>query len=249
MDGTASNGVDYTSAPSGTLNFAPGEVLKSFVLGILNDNIVEGPETISLVLTNPTGGVPLGGQRTATLVIQDDDTLFEFSTNLFRVNENGTNGRVVINRYGLISSTATVNFQTLNGTATNALDYIGTNVTLTFAPGETNKVVPIRILDDALFEGDETVRLVLSNPGTNTALGALTNATLLIVDDECVIQFASTNFNVVEYAGVASVEVRRIGGTVNPFTVNFFTRDGTANGSTATNQDYVAKSGTVAFAG
>jgi len=37
----------------------------------------------------PTGGVPLGGQRLANLLIHDNDISFQFVTNVFQVNENG----------------------------------------------------------------------------------------------------------------------------------------------------------------
>ncbi|MDB6035881.1 MAG: Calx-beta domain protein, partial [Verrucomicrobiales bacterium] len=249
INGTASNGLDYASATNGTLTFAPGVLERTFSINILNDSLVEGNETVSLVLTNPTGGVPLGGQRTATLVILDDDTMFQFHTNFFLVNENGTNAIVIVDRLGLLNATSTVSFATSDGTATDGQDFTGTNMTLVFGPGETNKLILVPIKDDVLFEGNETVLLSLSNPGTNTAIGSVSNSVLTIVDDECTVVFASTNFSVFEYAGVVSVEVRRVGGTVNPFSVRYFTTDGTANGTTTNNQDYVAQQGTLNFSG
>jgi uncharacterized repeat protein (TIGR01451 family) len=62
---------DFTTA-IGTLKFAAGEASKTFVVLISQDNYVEGPESLSLTLSNPTGGAGLGTPSTATLTIADD---------------------------------------------------------------------------------------------------------------------------------------------------------------------------------
>ena len=69
--GTATALVDYLPA-SGTLSWTNGETAsKSFTVTILDDNLAETNETISLVLTNPSGAY-LGSQSTATLTILED---------------------------------------------------------------------------------------------------------------------------------------------------------------------------------
>jgi len=71
--GTASNRADYTPA-IGTLHFFPGEVSKTFKILITDDSTADGNKTVSLVLSNPSGGVTLGAQSTATLTITDNDS-------------------------------------------------------------------------------------------------------------------------------------------------------------------------------
>jgi len=73
-EGTATAGADYTSR-SGTLSFASGESTKSIILSILNDSLIEGDESVIVTLSNPSGGVAIGNQSFATIVIGDDDTL------------------------------------------------------------------------------------------------------------------------------------------------------------------------------
>jgi hypothetical protein len=69
-DATATAGVDYTAA-SGTLSWAAGDTTaKTFTIPILTDALVEGNETVHLVLANPTGGASLG-TAVATLTIID----------------------------------------------------------------------------------------------------------------------------------------------------------------------------------
>ncbi|MDT7540909.1 MAG: hypothetical protein QOE33_813 [Acidobacteriota bacterium] len=71
--GHASQKSDYEIA-LGTINFAPGETSKTVRILIVNDNFVEGNETINLALSNPIGaGVGLGTPNTATLTITDND--------------------------------------------------------------------------------------------------------------------------------------------------------------------------------
>ncbi len=72
-DGTAKAGEDYTPK-FGTLNFAAGETTKQFaiIIDIYADDLIEGPETMFLKFTTPTGGSALGlGFNTMTLTIPD----------------------------------------------------------------------------------------------------------------------------------------------------------------------------------
>jgi uncharacterized protein (TIGR03118 family) len=70
----ASQKSDYEIA-LGSVTFAPGETSKTFRMLIVNDNFVEGDETVNLALSNPTGaGVGLGSPNVAELKITDNDT-------------------------------------------------------------------------------------------------------------------------------------------------------------------------------
>jgi glucose/arabinose dehydrogenase len=73
VNGSATDRGDYTTA-LGTLSFAPGETLKTFDVLITDDRLVEGNESLSLTLSNPTGGFTLGDLRAPLLVISDNDT-------------------------------------------------------------------------------------------------------------------------------------------------------------------------------
>src|SRR5207237_1289472 len=71
--GHASQKSDYEIS-LGKLTFAPGETSKTFRILIVNDNFVEGDETINLALSNPTGtGTGLGSPSTADVTILDND--------------------------------------------------------------------------------------------------------------------------------------------------------------------------------
>src|SRR4051812_36865807 len=71
--GHASQKSDYQIV-EGTATFAPGETSKTFTVLVVNDNFVEGDETIDLFLSNPTGsGAGLGTPNHAEITITDND--------------------------------------------------------------------------------------------------------------------------------------------------------------------------------
>jgi Calx-beta domain len=72
------------------------------------------------------------------------------------------------------SSTATI-----DGTAIAGSDYIATQGTVTFKPGETTQIINTTILDDAIFEDPETFKVKLTNPTNTTIKTAEGNATII----------------------------------------------------------------------
>ncbi len=70
--GVATSRCDYSTAV-GTLSFAAGETTKTFMIPIIDDVHVEGTETFTVTLRNPTGAT-LGTQGTSTVQITDNET-------------------------------------------------------------------------------------------------------------------------------------------------------------------------------
>jgi len=71
VNGAASSRCDYESSFR-TIHFAAGEVSKTVTVLLIDDTYLEGPETLSVTLTNPSGAV-LGAVSTATITITDND--------------------------------------------------------------------------------------------------------------------------------------------------------------------------------
>jgi hypothetical protein len=72
VDGSARQPDDYITS-SGTLQFAPGETIKYFVVPIVDDASVEATENINLVLSVPGPGAVQGSPFTAAIIILDND--------------------------------------------------------------------------------------------------------------------------------------------------------------------------------
>jgi hypothetical protein len=184
--GTATPGLDFTPT-SGTLNFGPDDTSRTFTVTILDDNLVEGSETVPLVLT-PNGDAVVQDPNSAVLTILDDELppgALQFSAPTYSIGEGGGTATITVSRSGGSAGTVSVNFTTTTdgSTATPGEDYRPVTGVLTFAPGVTTQTFTITILDDGMDEPDETVGLVLSSP-TGTTLGPPAMATLTILDDD-----------------------------------------------------------------
>lgn len=83
-----------------------------------------------------------------------------------------------------LTNTVTVQYAAVGGTATAGVDYTATAGTLTFAPGETSKVVRVEAIDDPFDEEDaETFTFVLSAP-VNATLGQPGSLPSAVGDDD-----------------------------------------------------------------
>ncbi|MGI6776858.1 MAG: Calx-beta domain-containing protein [Acetivibrionales bacterium] len=204
-DGSAIAGLDYSDS-SGTLIFEDGVTSKTITIPINDDNILEGDESFTVTLSNASGGAKLGEQIQAVVNIIDDEQppTIQFSKESYSVTEAiyGSTAAIsviftgfpepppVYEAYELsyewddLQSVVSVTYSTYDGTAKAGDDYIATSGTLTFYPGEYEKSFNVQILDDLIYEGNETVRLVLSDPQEGVLLGELDEAVLTIIDNE-----------------------------------------------------------------
>src|SRR5262249_4747184 len=88
----------------------------------------------------------------------------QFSQSNYSLQEDCTSVNVTVNRTGDTSGTASVDYSTSDGTATERKDYIKALGTLRFAAGETSKTIAVLINEDSFTEGNETFSISLSNP-------------------------------------------------------------------------------------
>src|SRR3990172_307861 len=107
----------------------------------------------------------------------------QFSSSSYTVNENEAIATITVTRTGHTGVAATVDFATINGSASNRTDYTYHFGTLSFGAGENIKTFPVLIPDAAYFEADESLSISLSNP-VGGALGSLNTATLTIRDND-----------------------------------------------------------------
>ena len=123
--------------------------------------------------------------------------VFSFSNPTYSVKENGTSiSQIIINRTGGSQGIVSVTLTPTNGSATATSDYNNTPIIVTFADGETNKTVNIPVVNDSVFEWNETFNLTLSNPTGGSLLGAQKKITSTVtIDDfstEKIIQFGTS---------------------------------------------------------
>jgi azurin len=239
-DSSAIEGADYTGT-NGTLNFGPGTNSLTIVVPITEDSTVETNEIFRVSLTNALNAVLLA-RSNAVVTILENDSVLSLSTNAISVNENGTRATLTVVRTGGTNATATVDFATADGSATNAVDYMGTNGTLSFGPGVASRTITVPIINDSIVDGDNSFVVSLSNPSA-AALGAVTNTTVTILDNDSTFEFSTNAVSVAETAGAVTLTVVRSGGLIGAATVRY----ATTNDSATAGSDYTARSGILSF--
>jgi len=244
VNGSALAGSDF-NATSGTLSWPDGDSNpRTFSVTVNDDAFVEGNENFNVTLSGASGGAALNLTNAVVTVI-DDDGVVQFSLANFVVAENITNATVTVIRTGATNNLVTVNYTTLaTGSATPGVDFTTVSGQLTFTNGVTNQTFTVPVINDQFAEPNETIDLTLTNLVGNAFLGGFSSAIITIVDDDIGLQFASTNFSVLESGPNATITVLRTGATNSSVSVNFSTSDGTA----VAGQDYVTQIGTLNFA-
>ena len=106
----------------------------------------------------------------ASITITDDEDAPALSAADAEGSEDGGSIAFTVTLGGASSKAVTVDWETSDGTATAGRDYEAASGTLTFAPHQTERLVIVRVLDDAVDEAEERFSLRLSNP-VNAELG------------------------------------------------------------------------------
>jgi hypothetical protein len=177
----------------------------------------------------------------------EDRVLLSISVADTRVTEikGATNALFVVSLSAPSAQPISVDYVTKDGSAIAGVDYTTTQGTVMFKPGETAKVVTVPILDDALFETDQTFALDLLNPIGDFI--ARSEATATIADDNdlppqvSIDDFSQTETTSGTINATTTIHLNSASGL--PVTVAYSTADVTAIAGI----DYVATSGTVTF--
>jgi len=260
QNGTADSGSDYDLS-EGTLSFADGKTTASFQVPIIDDNEAEDNETVFVKISDPGGGAQIGSPDTATLTIVDNDEgdgssadvsnahgVFIFSAVEYQASEDMSSVTVTIDRNSGTSGAASVKFETTDGTADSTY-YDQNNATISFGEGESSKTVTITVKDNGITNGNKTVNLKLSTPTGGAALGSLSTAKLIIVDNEISsfgngkIRLEEEKYDNASEGNPMIVIIKRMGGSKGEITVDYET----VNVLAKAGDDYTAVSGTLTF--
>lgn len=182
LTGSASNGVDYAS-PSGSVTIAAGATATDVTIGALNDVLVEGDETVTLVVTT-NAAYDIGTPGSATLNLRDDERVtVTVSAPDNAASEPGSDfGAFTISRNGSASGNLTVNFA-VNGTALPGVDYVPLENPIVIPDGSSSVTLTVIPFEDLFWEPTETVSITLV-ASTNYNLGGPAHATVEIQDND-----------------------------------------------------------------
>ena len=227
-DDTAAQ-TDFT-AGSATLTFAMGETEQTFTVSTLEDSIDESDETFTVTLDNvsPAGAATLPADPTATGTIVDDDDapVLVLSVDSASIGEDGGTSTVTVSTGtgSTFPDEQTITLA-LSGTATETDDYTISSKSLTLSAGvgsgASSVTATVTAVDDALFEGDETV-IITASHGANT-IGSQT-ATIEDDDSATAMQRAAIVIEADRSKATGKMDwvhytLRRAGDTAEPVTV------------------------------
>lgn len=178
--GTAQEGLDFIPV-SGVLRFEPGQTTQSFTVQIFDDALSEDDETIVLTLSAPINA-NLSGPSEAILTIVDDDEppVIRFSNASYVVLESAGEAEIAVLLSTAAGNQVSVQVNISEVAATNTENE--TQV-LSFAPGETQKLVILPINDNESADGDRQIALSIHSP-SNATLGTPNTALLTIREDD-----------------------------------------------------------------
>jgi large repetitive protein len=143
-----------------------------------------------------------------------------------------------------------VDWTTVDGTATAGNDYVANSGTASFTgtPSDRTKIVTVQVEGDTTYEGNETFTIHLSNPQpAATATIDTANVTQTITDDDTAPSFSidDVTHDEGDAGGTTyTFTVTKTGSTSLSSSVDYATANGTA---TTADTDYASTSGTLTF--
>lgn len=225
------------SLPPGTLTIAPSNSVAFIPLKVFDDNVVEPPQTVQVVLYNPINAT-LDAIKVHTYTILDDDANSASITATIPVaTDGGAPGNFRISRSGPTLSNLLVNFQ-VTGTAGAPTDYAPLGSSVTIPAGAAFVDLPLIPVVNRTVDSNQTVVVtLLSAPGGKIV--APNQASITLIDANTnplpIVTVTSTNQpHAVEGGTNGGFLFTRTGPTTAPLTLNF-----TISGSAVPGQRYL----------
>uniref|UniRef100_A0A672PEX0 FRAS1-related extracellular matrix protein 2-like n=1 Tax=Sinocyclocheilus grahami TaxID=75366 RepID=A0A672PEX0_SINGR len=227
LDGSAEMEKDFLGKSQKQVQFNPGQTTATWKVRLLSDGKYEQSETFQIILTEPVMAV-LESPAIATVEIVDpgDESTVFFPQASFAVEEDIGELLIPVHRRGDVSEELLVVCHTQQGSATGTVptsvlsysDYISRPEEqvsiLRFDKDETEKHCRVVIIDDSLYEGEESFNVTLSMP-MGGCLGPEYSTVLIRIlpdqDDAPVFYFGNQEYNVDESDSHVEVRVWRTG--------------------------------------
>jgi len=241
ISGDASNGNDYNLISNAAV-IPNGQSAVTVPIEVINDNLVESTESVTLTLNNTTNpNVTIdGGSNNAAITITSEDTVFAATTSIVtttNASEPSTNGvfTVSLDTINTSGSPITVNY-TVGGNATNGGDYANIGTFVVIPSGQSSATISVNTAEDSLLEGDELITVTLTStdsPSVAIDSGANQSNMTLTDDDTTLVAIDTPDPSAGEpdNDGQYSVTLGKVNNTGSPIVVNYTIAGSASNGA------------------
>ena len=231
-----------------SLVFADGEILKTITLNVIDDSVFETNETLSLILSGQSVFV-----NQANITIVEDDPIpssgvIQFSGATYQVDEDNTQVMITITRVNGSSGAVTFDVNTIDDSALADEDFVEFSQKITLKAGQISRSISISLLDDEIYEGNETFNLELSNLEGGAVFGELTTTSVMLIDNESAplfgaIRLSGSSVEVSESDSNIMITVQRVNGSEGDASIEYRFTDQSAQQGL----DYYAVDGVLTF--
>ncbi len=201
---------DYSGMPANVV-FQPGQTVTHFNIKIIDDNVVEGTETLEFTFGTLPDRVTEGTPNKLTLTITDPfPRTVSFGSATYSVEESddpGTPGKdereveITVNLDHSAEHTFTIPITATHESGATSADYSGVPANVTFNDGDTETTFTFTATDDTLDDDGESVKLGFGTLPTWMSEGTINETTVSITDDDDLqvsVSFESATYTVAE---------------------------------------------------
>ncbi|HXI29135.1 MAG TPA: MBG domain-containing protein, partial [Vicinamibacterales bacterium] len=227
-----------TAALNGTVTVAADQLSVSYTPA----PGFSGVDTFTYTITDLVG---TQSTATATVTVLDTPAVSVRNTTAAEGNSGQSPATINVVLSNQSLQTVTVNWATVDGSATAGVDYVASSGTVTFVPGDTSEPIIVPIIGDTLAEANEHFTVVLSSP-TNATIAAAPGGDITIADDDPPEVSIAPAATITEgNAGTTNIAVAVTLSQTHTESVwvTYKTSDGTATAGS----DYVNTTGTLQF--
>ena len=189
VTGTRITAGDFTLS-NATITIPGGSTSGSVSFTVVDDADVEGTETATLTISNPSSGIALGAPASLsqTITITDNDSPPVPTVSIVATDATGAETPTdpitfTVTRTGDLTAPLEVTY-TVGGTATNGTDYTTLTGTVTLTATQSSVDITLTPTDDAIVDANETIILTLTD-GPTYDLGTA-SASATITDNDVV---------------------------------------------------------------